>query len=145
MPLRVGWTKKNMKIKKINKINYNGNVYDLTIENNHNYYISNCLVHNCHEMSNKEGQHGDLKVLINKTRELPAGVELAIGGGNPLAHPELLPFLMLMKNRGIISNLTVNQGHLKRYYHLINYLIKENLVKGLGISITNNNFKFVTL
>jgi len=75
--------------------------------------------------------------------ELPQGVELAIGGGNPLSHPNLVDFLATLKSRGIIANITINQGHLKEYHDLIVYLIKEELVKGVGISITNNNFNHI--
>lgn len=98
----------------------------------------------CHESSTTKGVHGDLTRLLDIIQELPAGVELAIGGGNPLAHPHLITFLQALKNRGIIANLTVNQGHLKTYQDMLVYLIKDELVKGVGISITSNNFKYLT-
>lgn len=97
----------------------------------------------CHESSTKEGIHADLNKLFNIIKDLPAGVELAIGGGNPLSHPQLIYFLRSLKQRGLIANLTVNQGHLKQYQDLLIYLIKDDMVKGLGISITSNNFKYV--
>jgi hypothetical protein len=97
----------------------------------------------CHESSTTEGKHADLDKLLEVLSDLPSGVELAIGGGNPLSHPGLVEFLTKLKERGIYANLTVNQGHLKPYQDLIKYLIKDDLVKGLGISITSNNFKYV--
>lgn len=97
----------------------------------------------CHESSTTSGIHGDLDKLLHILSGLPAGVELAIGGGNPLSHPGLVKFLQKLKTRGIIANLTVNQGHLKTYQGLLTYLIKEELVHGLGISITSNNFTYV--
>lgn len=97
----------------------------------------------CHESSTVKGQHADLNKLFKIITELPAGVELAIGGGNPLSHPHLIEFLTALKKKGIISNITVNQGHLKTYQNLLVYLIKEDLVKGIGISITNNNFNYI--
>ena len=97
----------------------------------------------CHESSTTSGSHADLKTLLGIIHDLPAGVELAIGGGNPLSHPDLVWFLQVLKERGIIANLTVNQGHLKKYYDLISYLVKDDLVKGLGISITSNNYKYI--
>lgn len=97
----------------------------------------------CHESSTKKGQHGNLAKLLEIIKDLPAGVELAIGGGNPLSHPELIGFLQSLRARGIIANITVNQGHLKPYQDLLSYLIREELVKGVGISITNNNFTYV--
>ena len=70
----------------------------------------------CHESSTVEGLHGDLDVLADALKALPKYVEIAIGGGNPLSHPNLIDFLEVMKKRGIICNLTVNQGHIFRYF-----------------------------
>jgi uncharacterized Fe-S cluster-containing radical SAM superfamily enzyme len=95
----------------------------------------------CHESSTTEGVHGDLKKLMEVLEPLPSGVEIAIGGGNPLSHPYLIDFLHDIKDKGIIANLTVNQGHLKPFEELLVYLLRNHLIKGLGISITNNNFK----
>jgi len=103
-----------------------------------NYCNNRCKY--CHEMSTTNGQHADLDKLLQIIRELPSGVELAIGGGNPLSHPNLIDFLIELKKRGIIANITVNQNHLYQYNDLITYLIKDELIYGLGISITNDNF-----
>ena len=99
----------------------------------------------CHESSTTSGKHGDLDKLFQVLFELPAGIELAIGGGNPLSHPNLTPFLYKLKEKGFIVNLTVNQGHLKPFFSMLEFLIKEDLVKGIGISITSNNFKYVEM
>lgn len=107
-----------------------------------NYCDMGCVY--CHESSTTKGAHGDLNKLLEVISDLPAGVELAIGGGNPLSHPELVWFLSELKARGIIANLTVNQGHLKQFQTLIQRLIADDLVKGVGISVTSNNFKYVT-
>lgn len=106
-----------------------------------NYCDLGCLY--CHESSTTSGTHADLNKLLDVISELPSGVELAIGGGNPLSHPNLVPFLQELKKRGLIANITINQGHLKTYQDMIVYLIKDELVKGVGISITNNNFNYV--
>lgn len=106
-----------------------------------NYCDMGCAY--CHESSTVKGTHSDLYKLLEIIKDLPAGVELAIGGGNPLSHPGLVNFLQILKQRGIITNLTVNQGHLKTFQDLIIYLIKYDLVKGVGISITSNNFTYV--
>lgn len=90
----------------------------------------------CHESSTKKGAHGNLNKLLEILRGLPAGVELAIGGGNPLSHPDLDSFLLELKSRGLIANLTVNQGHLRRYREALFGFIKEDLVRGVGISMT---------
>lgn len=105
------------------------------------YCDMGCLY--CHESSTVSGKHGDLEELLSVLSALPKGVELAIGGGNPLSHPGLIDFLKALKKRGLIANITVNQGHLKRYQSLLFDLIDERLVFGVGISVTSNNFKNV--
>jgi hypothetical protein len=99
----------------------------------------------CHESSTVEGKHADLSDLMEKLGELPRGVELACGGGNPLSHPNIVPFLTALKCLGFIPNLTVNQGHLLTYYDLIVELIERKLIYGLGISLINNNYKTIKL
>ena len=94
----------------------------------------------CHEQSDSNGKHADLEYLLDFLQELPKGTELAIGGGNPLDHPGLVPFLISCKSLGLIPNLTVNYKHACRvkYTDLINKLLDNNLIYGLGISILDN-------
>ena len=100
-----------------------------------NYCDAGCAF--CHENSTVSGVHGNLKRLKKILSDLPMGVELAIGGGNPLSHPDLLNFLFFCKDRFIV-NLTVNQKHLKSHEDLLQYLVTYKLVNAIGISITNS-------
>lgn len=102
-----------------------------------NYCDAKCTF--CHEMSTVEGKHGDLNKLFQLLKSLPAGVEIAIGGGNPLSHPNLVEFLIELKQIGIITNITVNQLHLKPYKELLTFLIKDELIKGFGISYNSKD------
>ena len=89
----------------------------------------------CHENSSTEGAHGNLEHKFFDT--LVAGTELAIGGGNPLAHPQLVPFLQRMQQQGVVCNLTVNQHHFVQQKPLIDQLCRNKLVHGVGISVLN--------
>lgn len=111
---------------------------DVKITNNCNL---NCKY--CHENSSISGNHANLEELKSKLSELPGGVELAIGGGNPLSHPQLFEFLTWLKTNNFIANITVNQKHITEYYQLIKDLIENDLVKGLGISITSDNLNIL--
>lgn len=93
----------------------------------------------CHESSILGGKHGNLDTLYDKIKELPAGIELAIGGGNPLDHPCLPGFLRQCKRHGFLVNLTVNQIHINKddYFYMTRSLIHQGLVDGLGISLHN--------
>lgn len=95
----------------------------------------------CHENSTIKGEHANLEKLKAVLISLPAGVELAIGGGNPLDHPNLIEFLIWCQERGLICNITVNQRHLKKHLATLETLIEEKLIYGLGISIVNNHYK----
>lgn len=62
------------------------------------------------------------------------------GGGDPLSHPDLIPFLQKLKAKGIVSNITINQKHLKPRFDLIQKLVTEDLVKGVGISYSSSGY-----
>jgi len=102
---------------------------------------SHCLW--CHEQSNLKGKHADIDELLSCLEELPAGVELAIGGGNPLAHPEIERFLQTLKERGIIANMTMNELHLKKYEDTIERFVNEKLIWGLGLTYAGKHVALV--
>jgi len=43
----IKFTHKFSKLKKVEKLDYTEDVYDITVENNHNFFANNILVHNC--------------------------------------------------------------------------------------------------
>ena len=64
----------------------------------------------CHENSTPDGEFGDILNLPFIDTMFPYS-EIAIGGGNPLTHPDLIEFLKRLKERKIIASMTVNQVH----------------------------------
>ncbi len=97
----------------------------------------------CHESSTTKGVHGNIDKLLSVLKDLPKGTELAVGGGNPLDHPNLFYFLYHVKELGLVANLTINQGHLIKHFELIKLIIENKYVYGVGISLTSNNWKGV--
>jgi hypothetical protein len=93
----------------------------------------------CHENSTVNGKHGDLSKLEHIVETMHPGTEIAVGGGHALACPGLLPFLQRLKERGIIANITVNQKHLGEWSGAIMHLVQDNLVHGIGISLTDSS------
>lgn len=87
----------------------------------------------CHEASTPNGKHGDILNLPFLDTLLPY-TELAIGGGNPLEHPDLIPFLQSLKRRKLIANMTVNQAHFLQNLSLLHDLTEQGLIYGLGVS-----------
>lgn len=100
----------------------------------------------CHECSTPDGAHADLMSTSFLDCMHPY-TELAIGGGNPLSHPDLLPFLRKMKEQNVICNLTVNAFHLRNegadHDAFVHSLTHEELIHGLGISIAAVDTEFV--
>lgn len=101
----------------------------------------------CHENSTIKGVHGDLRRIEKTLDSLHAGTEMAVGGGNALAHPDLIWFLEKLKSNGVLANITINQKHLRPYKDLICKLVAENLVHGIGVSLVdssnNDDFDFI--
>lgn len=98
----------------------------------------------CHENSTPDGLHGDIMNLKFIETLLPY-TELALGGGNPLTHPDLVPFLEKCKSLKLIPSMTINQVHFMKpeYSELIDKLVSEKLIYGLGISLTRATDEFI--
>lgn len=96
----------------------------------------------CHENSVPNGKHGDL-FAPSFLDTLHPYTEIAIGGGNPLEHPDLYKFLQRCKEREFIPSMTVNQVHFEKNFDFIKKLVDEKLVYGLGVSLNNVNEDFV--
>lgn len=92
----------------------------------------------CHEDSRPDGKHGDILNLpfLDSLHEF---TELAIGGGNPLSHPDFIPFLHLLKKRKLIANVTVNEVHFLKNIPLLLELTEQGFIYGLGISYTGGD------
>lgn len=88
----------------------------------------------CHENSTVDGAHGDI---LNATfiNTLKPYTEMAIGGGNPLEHPDLYEFLKNLKYRKVIPSMTVHQKHFMENLPFLRKLRDEQLIYGLGVSI----------
>ena len=96
----------------------------------------------CHEGSTPDGKLGDI---LNERfiDTLHPYQEVALGGGNILEHPDLVPFLEKLKERKVIANATLNQIHFEQNIELVDRLIKEKLIWGLGISLMEPTASFI--
>lgn len=97
----------------------------------------------CYEGCTPNGKHGD--ILNYKFLDtLHPYTELAING-NDMSHPDLIPFLMKIREKKVIANLTVNQIHFERHQSLIRKLVDDKLIYGLGISLKEPTEEFISL
>lgn len=88
----------------------------------------------CHEQSTPKGQHGDVTRTLALLRPLPAGTEVAIGGGDPLSHPEFERFVRGLRAQGLVPSVTVNGRHFERHRDVLERLTKEGQLFGVGVS-----------
>ena len=96
----------------------------------------------CHEDSRPDGVHGDI-LSPSFLDKLHPYTELAIGGGNPLEHPDLEEFLLKCKDKKFIPSMTVNQLHFMKNVDFIKRLCDNELIYGLGISLTDPTAEFI--
>ena len=98
----------------------------------------------CHEGSTTNGKFGD--ILNEKFIDtLHPYQEVAIGGGDATSHPDLILFLEKLKEKKVITNMTVNQIHFERHQDMIRDLVDRGLIFGLGISLKEPTEEFVSL
>lgn len=102
-----------------------------------NYCNAGCKF--CHEGSSIEGKHADLKSMMTLWDSWIPGTEIAIGGGNALAHPDIDWFVQYLSERGVICNITINQKHIFDYYQMLIRFIENNYVHGIGVSLTDSS------
>ena len=117
-----------------------------TIEN-FDYKITNRCDMNCpfcFESSSVKGKHADI---MNQKfiDSLHPYTEISVGGGNPLCHPQLIQFLEKCKKLKLIPNITINQIHFERNQELIERLVSDKLVYGVGVSLVEPTQSFIKL
>lgn len=88
----------------------------------------------CHEKSTPKGVHGDVDRSLQLLKALPAGVEIAIGGGDPLSHPEFERFVRGARSLGLIPSVTVNGRHFEKHKPRLERLIEDGQLFGVGVS-----------
>lgn len=90
----------------------------------------------CYLNCNEQGVHADLTDPIFDS--VHAGTEMAINA-NDLSHPGLEEFLIKMKDKGVVTNITINQKHLMINVDTLKDWQDRQLVWGIGISLTDSS------
>lgn len=94
----------------------------------------------CYMNCNEDGIHADLNQAWVDT--IHPYTEVALNG-NDLSHPGLADFLMKLRDKNVIANLTVNQRHFMQHLNLLHILVDNDLIKGIGISLVNPTEEFI--
>lgn len=75
---------------------------------------------------------------------LHPGTEMAVNLNFPMAD-DFIDFLRYVKSKGVFPNVTINQDHLMLHEDIIKQLYDEELIYGLGVSLTNPTKEFISL
>lgn len=89
----------------------------------------------CHEGSTIDGDNANV-MAQPFWDSLHAGQEVALGGGNVFENPCLTELLIKLKKKNVIANITVHQEHFMKNLEFIEFLVEQDLVKGIGVSLS---------
>lgn len=94
----------------------------------------------CYEGCTKDGRHADL-FGFPFIHSLHPYTEMALNG-NDMDHPDLEKFLVFLKEKQVLANITVHQNQFMENYDRIKAYADGGLAHGIGISYycLNNNF-----
>lgn len=118
--------------------------FEASFPENIDIKITNKCLNNCNfcfESSSPEGKHGNLNADFIKS--LHPYTELAIGGGNPLSHPDLHEFLKVLKENKIIANITIRQNDFLNNLELLKNYTDNKLLYGIGVSLIEPTDEFI--
>lgn len=90
----------------------------------------------CHENSTSDGTCGDLRN-AKFIDTIHPYTEIAIGGGNPLEHPDLYWFLLRCQELRLIPSMTVHQKHFMENLAFLRMLRDKKLIYGIGVSVSH--------
>lgn len=96
----------------------------------------------CHEGSTKDGKHSDALHSPVWDSFHPYS-EIALGGGNLMEYPDLVPLLERLKTLKLVPNITVHQTDFENSFDLIKSLSDKKLVYGVGVSLNHATPEFI--
>ena len=95
----------------------------------------------CHENSTPNGETPSLQDFVSSKfyDSLRSGTEMAIGGGNIFESPDIEILLKANAEKGIVSNVTVNQRHVVKNLDTLKRWVEQKLVYGIGLSLVDSS------
>lgn len=97
----------------------------------------------CYANCTLDGQFGKLSGW-HFLETLHPGTEMALNLNFPMPS-DFFDLLRYLKSQGIITNVTINQNHFEAYEDIIKQMYDEELIHGLGISLTRATRVFVEM
>lgn len=97
----------------------------------------------CYQGCSIDGTHGNILQYRDFYETLHPYTEIAING-NDLTHPDLIPFLEILKSKKVITNITINQKHFLEKQDFIQKLVSDDLIHGIGVSLQSPTNEFIS-
>lgn len=91
----------------------------------------------CYEGCSQNGKHANLFGYPTLINSLHPYTEFALNG-NDLSHPQLVPFLKILKEKKVLANITVNQKHFIKYKNYLKSMSDHGLIHGVGVSLVDS-------
>lgn len=96
----------------------------------------------CYEGCTKDGRHADL-FKYPFIHSLHPYTEMALNG-NDMDHPDLERFLVFLRDRRVLTNITVHQLQFMVNYERIKEYAESGLIHGIGISYNHTDERFIS-
>ena len=97
----------------------------------------------CYANCTPNGKFGKLSGW-NFLETLHPGTEMALNLNFPMPS-DFFDLLRYLKSQGIITNVTINQNHFEAHEDIIKQMYNEELIHGLGISLTRATREFIEM
>ena len=95
----------------------------------------------CYANCTKDGEFGKLSGW-HFLDTLHKGTEMALNLNFPMAD-DFMDLLVNLKNKGIVTNVTINQNHFMKYGDVIEQMYREGLIYAIGVSLTTPTPQFI--
>lgn len=97
----------------------------------------------CYNDSKPDGPVASIENISAILNQLPKHTEVAIGGGALSEFKDLPIVLGMCKERELITNITLKQQEFEEMYPTIKAWQRQNLVYGVGVSVTDVNARLL--
>lgn len=98
----------------------------------------------CYEGCTPNGKHAKLDFKSQFFKSLHPYTELAING-NDMDHPQLREFLEFLRDKKVVTNITLNQKQLEKNFEVVKELQVEGLLFGIGVSLVKADESLINM
>jgi len=99
----------------------------------------------CYVSSGENGKDAPLDEMLPILDTFRPWTEVALGGGSPILHKELVKILEFFKTKNVMPSITVHWAHFKEKFQMLRDLVENKLLYGVGVSASSYRDDIVEL